>query len=245
MIYALISVFIISLTAFIGAISLALSDKILKKIIIYLVAFSAGGLMGGAFFHLIPESLESFQDSSLLFIYVLIGFSIFFILEKVLRWHHCHEPECKAHKHLGWINLIGDGVHNLIDGIIVFAAYMVGPELGIPVTISIIFHEVPQELGDFGVLIYSGFSKSRALLYNFISALFAVLGVFVGYFLIQLGMCHTCYLLPIAAGGFIYISASDLIPEIHKQENNLAAIISFVIFLIALIMMYLLKLIGE
>ncbi len=224
---------------------MALTDKLLKKVIIYLVAFSAGGLLGGAFFHLIPESLEDISDPDLLFVYVLVGFSLFFILERILRWHHCHQPDCQTHRHLGWMNLVGDGIHNLIDGLVIYAAFAVGPELGIPVTVSIIFHEIPQELGDFGVLIYAGFSKARALMYNFISALFAVFGVLIGFFVFNLTQCGSCFLLPLAAGGFIYIAASDLIPEIHKQEQNVKAVISFFVFILAAVMMLVIKILSH
>ena len=119
LIYALIASFIVSLLAFIGLTTLALKDKLLKKILIYLVSFSAGGLMGGAFFHLLPESVEAGEEPLLVFAYVLIGFCLFFIIERFLRWHHCHDKECDNITHLGYINLIGDGVHNLTDGIII------------------------------------------------------------------------------------------------------------------------------
>jgi len=241
---AIIAALIVGLLSFSGALSLVIKEKWLHKILIYLVAFSAGSMIGAAFFHLLPEVLNN-SDTLQIFVYALFGFSLFFILERILRWHHCHDGKCETHEHLGWMNLIGDGVHNLIDGMVIFAAFLGGPALGIPVTLSIVLHEVPQELGDFGVLIYSGFSKKRALLYNFLSALVAIIGVVLAYFLYAIDASVLNFLLPFAAGGFIYIAASDLIPEIHKDEKTSRAILSYVLFIAALVFMYYMKIVFE
>lgn len=249
LINSLIASLIIGLISFFGALSLMIGVDKLKKILIYLVSFSAGSMIGAAFFHLLPEVLNETKDVISVFVFVLIGFSLFFILERILRWHHCHDAECHTHKHLGWLNLIGDGVHNLIDGMIIFASFLGGPTLGISVTLSIILHEVPQEFGDFGVLIYSGFSRRRALIYNFISACIAIVGVFLAYFLYSynefISSSFYSFLIPFAAGGFIYIAASDLIPEIHKDNNSFRAFISYVLFITALIFMFFMKTIFE
>ena len=200
--------------------------------------------MGGALFHLLPESLE--EDGNILttFVYVIVGFSLFFIMERLLRWHHCHDKECKTHAHVGSLNLIGDTIHNIIDWIFIYSTFSVSPELGIPVALSIIVHEIPQEIGDFGVLLYSGFKKSKALLYNFLVALTTILGVIIGFFLLESAEGVNLFLLPFAAGGFIYIAASDLIPEIHKEPKFGKSMLSFSVFVLALVLMYLLKLIG-
>jgi zinc and cadmium transporter len=240
LIYALISAFIVSLLAFVGIITLSFKEKFLKRILIYLVSFSAGGLMGGAFFHLLPESVEEGQRSLIVFSYAIIGFCLFFLIEKFLRWHHCHDKQCDSSMHLGYINLIGDGAHNLIDGIIIITAYVVSPGLGLAATISIIFHELPQELGDFGVLLYSGFNKSKAILFNFLTALICVLGVIIGYILINLVAGVTSVLIPLAAGGFIYIAATDLIPELQKVLKTRHSILTFFVFILALVLMFLL-----
>jgi len=245
LLYAIISAFIVSLLAFLGLTVLALKDKLLSKILIYLVSFSAGGLIGGAFFHLLPESVEGADNVLLLFVYVIIGFIFFFLTEKILRWHHCHDGKCdEPQKHLGYINLIGDAVHNLIDGLIIISAFMVNPGLGMAVTLSIIFHEIPQELGDFGVLLYSGMKKSKALIMNYSVAFLTVVGVLIGYLLINYVGSVNSFLVPAAAGGFIYIAASDLIPELHKETGTKNSIISILIFVVALIFMYLLTIIG-
>ncbi len=245
MMQALLAASAVGLLSFSGAISLAISSKKLKKILIYLVAFSAGSLMGAAFFHILPEVIESGDNVLNIFLLALAGFSLFFILERVLRWHHCHDADCHTHEHLGWMNLIGDGIHNLIDGMVIFVAFLGGPALGIPVTLSIILHEVPQELGDFGVLLYSGFNKYKALFYNFISACLAIVGVFLAFWLNAYNEIISAWLLPFAAGGFIYISASDLIPEIHKDNKLVSAIGSYILFLVALAFMYFIKIYFE
>lgn len=239
--YSIIAALAVGLLSFTGALSLAIKAEKMNKILIYLVAFSAGSLIGAAFFHILPEALETGVDSLNVFIFVLVGFSLFFILERILRWHHCHDVDCHTHEHLGWMNLIGDGVHNLIDGMVIFASFLGGPALGVPVTLSIILHEVPQELGDFGVLVYSGFSRKRALIYNFISACVALVGVLMAYFLNSYNELLSSFLLPFAAGGFIYIGASDLIPEIHKDNKAVRAVLSYSLFIVALAFMYFVK----
>ncbi|MFA5020600.1 MAG: ZIP family metal transporter [Patescibacteria group bacterium] len=243
--YSLAAALVVGLVSFVGALSLVISGDKLNRFLIYLVAFSAGSLIGAAFFHLLPEVLEASESSLQVFVSTLAGFSVFFVLERVLRWHHCHSGSCETHQHLGWMNLIGDGFHNLIDGMVIFAAFAGGPVLGVPVTLSIILHEVPQELGDFGVLIYSGFTKRRALVYNFLSAAAALLGVLLAYFLYSYNEPMSAFLLPFAAGGFIYIAASDLIPEIHKDEKLSRAIWSYLLFIAALVFMYFIKVLFE
>ena len=247
LLYALISALIVSLIGLAVFFGLYLQDKLLKTLLIYLVSFSAGGLMGGAFFHLLPESLEEVAEPLRVFIYLLIGFCLFFILEKFLRWHHCHEhtESCPRKMHLGYLNLVGDAVHNLIDGIIIASTYAVSIPLGVVTTISIISHEIPQELGDFGVLLYSGISKKKALLYNFMVALLAVAGVVIGYFLTIYIHGITGFLIPVAAGGFIYIAATDLIPELQEEINAKSSIKHFLVFILALVFMYFVKVLGE
>jgi zinc and cadmium transporter len=228
----------ISIISLIGILAISVKEHILNKFLFVLVSLSTGALLGGAFFHLLPEAIEEFGLPLKTFELTLVGFGLFFILERALRWHHCHEAECDIHsKHLGYLNLIGDAVHNLIDGIIIYSAFVVSPALGIPVLVSIALHEIPQEIGDYGVLIYSGFKRKTALIYNFLIALTAIVGVFIGYLLTNRLENINEFLLPFAAGGFIYIAASDLIPELHKEKNNFRAVVSFIIFIIALLVM--------
>ena len=244
LLWSLLAVAVTSIVSFSGALALVLNDHWLKKSLIYFVSFAAGSMIGAAFFHLLPEALDE-TPSLEVFIAALFGFSLFFVLERFLRWHHCHEETCETHGHLGWLNLVGDSFHNMIDGMIIFASFIGGPALGIPVTLSIILHEIPQELGDFGVLLYSGFTKKRALFYNFLSACAAFFGVLLGWIFYHQSELVSALLLPFAAGGFIYIAASDLIPELHKDRNLWRAIFSYVLFISALVFMYFMKVLFE
>jgi len=239
----LISTILVSLIAFIGIFTLALKKKLLSKILIILVGFAAGALIGGAFLHLLPESLE-ICDCFTVFIYLLIGFVLFFLIERVLHWRHCHKGVCKIHT-FTYMNLLGDGVHNFIDGLVIAAAFLTDISLGWITTLAIIFHEVPQEIGDFGILVYGGFKRITALFFNYLSALTAIAGGIVGYFLHSYISGMNVFLLAFAAGGFIYIASSDLIPELHKEANLKKSMLSFVFFLIGILLMALLKIIFE
>lgn len=236
--FILLATFLVSLLSFIGVLTLALNDKILKKILFYFVSLSVGGLMGGAFLHLLPEATESLGGQA--FLYVLIGFFIFFVIEKFIHWRHCHEGECPVHT-FAYMNLIGDGIHNFLDGVIIAAGFMAGTGLGIVATIAIFLHEIPQEFGDFGVLIYGGFSKKKALFLNFVTALTAVVGGILGYYLLSSVGTVSPYLIAFAAGGFIYIAASDLVPEIRKEENMKKMTLNFIVIILGVVALYLLK----
>ncbi|MCD4739983.1 ZIP family metal transporter [archaeon] len=190
-----------SVLSMIGAVSLSLKPKTLEKLLGLLVAFSAGSLLGGAFLHLLGESLElmSFDEAVLI---LIAGFCLFFIMERFFKWHHCHKTsKCETHP-FTYLILVGDGLHNFIDGLIIAASFLVSVPAGFLTTAMVIGHEIPQELGDFGVLIYGGLEKKKAILYNFLSQLTAVLGGIIGFFLSQSGVTID-FLLPFAAGGFI------------------------------------------
>lgn len=238
---------IVSFISLIGVFTLALNEKILNKILFYFIAISAGSLMGGAFIHLIPEALESSGGLAIdkVFLAVLAGFALFFILERVLHWHHGHHSEAEHTVHpFTYLNLVGDGLHNFIDGIVIATAFSFSNELGIATTIGVIVHEIPQEISDFGLLIYGGLSKSRALFLNFISGTLAILGTICGLVLVNIAHGMMPLLLAVTAGGFIYISASDLIPELHKESNFSKSMIAFACFFAGVILMILLKLVD-
>lgn len=198
--------------------------------------------MGGAFFHLLPEAAEKFEGGGM-FTIVLISFILFFFVEKLFHWRHCHKGKCNIHS-FGYMNLFGDSIHNFIDGLIIAATFLTDVKLGFITTLAVALHEIPQEIGDFGVLLYAGFKKEKALVANFLVALTVVLGGIVGYFLSFQLENFVKYLLPVAAGGFIYISASDLMPEIRKEESLKKSLLSFGMFLIGVLFMYLVKLMG-
>jgi len=225
--------------ALIGAFSLSLSEKKTRKFLHAMVAFSAGALLGGAFFHLLAEALEELPVD-FTFYMVFVGFILFFLIEKFLHWHHCHDGECDVHP-VSYLILVGDAVHNFIDGLIIAASFLVDVSFGVVTTVLILGHELPQELGDFAIMVHGGFEKKKALFYNFLAQLTAVLGGLVGFFL-SVSVGSVSFLLPFAAGGFIYIAASDLVPELHKEENLGKSLVSFVFFLAGIGFMLALKL---
>ncbi len=240
LLYALIASAIVSLISLIGVFALVIKDNVLKKIIIFLVAFAAGGLIGGAFLDIIPEATEYVKDSTQLFLYVILGYTLFFMLEKYLHWRHCHAAECEVHR-FTYLNIIGDIVHNFSDGLIIGAVFLIDIKLGVATTLAIVFHEIPHELGNFAVLLYGGFSKLKALFFNFLSSLFAIAGTIVGYYCAGTISGFSSILLPAAAGGFIYIASCDLIPELHKEEDGKRSAFIMVTFVAGIILMYLLK----
>jgi len=240
-IFSLISVFIVSLLSFVGLLFLAFKKETLKKLLLFLVSFATGGLLGGAFLHLLPEAIEHLEEGLVLPLAILLGILTFFILEKFIFWRHCHIPTSKEHPHpLVFMNLIGDGFHNLLDGVIIAASFMANFSLGIATTLAVVFHEIPQEIGDFGVLVYGGFNKIKALFFNFISGLTAVLGAFLTLILGAKFTNLVPFLIPFTAGGFIYIASSDLIPELKKETQIGKSLIQFLGLLLGIGLMFLL-----
>lgn len=203
-----------------------------------MISFSAGALLGDAFLHLIPHSVESIFSLQTSFL-ILFGILVMFFVEKIIHWRHCHEPTCASHPHpFAIMNLIGDLIHNFIDGLIIGASYIVNIPLGIATTLAVIFHEIPQEIGDFGVLIHGGFSKGKAIFYNFVTALTAIVGVIMALIIgSKIGsLAHL--LIPFAAGSFIYIAASDLIPEMHKEQRFWRGLLQLALILLGILVMF-------
>lgn len=242
LVWILSATLLVSLISLIGILTLGLKSKTFDKFLVLVVGFAAGGLIGGAFLHLLPEALEQCGCNAV-FLYTLIGFTAFFLMERYFYWRHCHEGVCDVHT-FTYLNLIGDGVHNFTDGLIIAASFVTDIKLGIVTTLAVIFHEVPQEIGDFGILVYGGLSKTRALMFNFICALAAVLGALIGYILSGITAAASMFLIAFTAGGFIYIAASDLLPELHKQKDAKRANLAFAAFILGLVFMALAKLIG-
>ena len=200
----------------------------MKEVLLLLVSLSAGTLFGGAFLHLLPEAVKRSGFSIRISLLVLAGVLVFFVLEKFIHWHHCHshgddtQKHVLMHKshhphHIAPLNLLGDALHNFVDGLVIAGSYLVSVPAGIATTIAVIVHEVPQELADFGVLLYSGLSKWKALLFNFMSAVTAIIGAIVGLFLAGTVQWFTDLIVPFAAGTFLYIASANLIPELHKH----------------------------
>lgn len=240
--YSLVSVFLVSLVSLIGLFTLSIKRENLNKILLYFVSFSVGGLIGDAFIHLLPESVE-LNSSVYLSFYILLGLIISFVLEKFIQWRHCHIPTSKEHPHpFAIMNLIGDSVHNFIDGLIIGASYLTSLQVGIATTIAVVLHEVPQEIGDFGVLIHGGFKIRKALFLNFVTALTAVMGTVISLIISPYISSLTSFLLPFAIGNFIYIAGSDLIPELHKETTPIKSFIQLLMLLFGIAIMYLLLL---
>lgn len=242
-IWALGASIVVSLISFVGVISLLLKENLLNKILLLLISFSAGALIGGAFLHLIPEAVEK-SGKREVYLFVIIGFIFFFILERYLHWRHCHKETCEIHA-FAYLNLVGDGIHNFIDGLIIGSSFTVSIAFGMTTSFAIIMHEIPQEIGDFGILVYGGLNKNKALFYNFLAAVTAILGTIIGFVLANVSNNFLTLLMPMAAGGFIYIASCDLIPELHKQQDIKKSTLSMVVFIIGVALMYFAAAIGH
>lgn len=240
--YILVAVFIVSLISLVGIVLLGLKDKKLKKITGLLVSFSAGTMLGGAFLHLLPEAVEAKTGLSP-FLLVLGGILLFFIIEKILCWRHCHDGECEVHA-VAHLNLIGDGVHNFMDGVAIAAAFLLNVPTGIATTVAIAVHEIPQEIGDFALLIHSGLTKKKAILYNFLGALCAVVGA-VATYVFATTPESVLFLMPIAAGGFIYMAGTDIMPQLHKEKKGSESIMQLSLLLAGVGLMWIMKLYLE
>lgn len=217
--YTMVSVITVSLISFAGALTLAVNRNFLNRILRLLVAFAAGALLGGALIHIIPEALAAFSNTLLASLLILTGIILFYILEIFVRWHHCHLPaEEHSYKPVVPMVLLGDGAHNLIDGMLIAASYGVSVNIGIAATIAVVLHEIPQEIGDFGVLVSGGLKVKKALLLNFLSAVMAIIGAGIVLFVGLYSEIFNLVILSIAGGGFLYIASADLIPELHSKK---------------------------
>lgn len=236
----IIATAVISSGSFVGVLTLAMSQKFLSKILLSLVSLSAGTMLAAALLHLLPESIEAL-GVNLPFQLTLISFIGFFILERFLHWRHCHDKDHLEQHTMGTMNLIADAIHNFLDGVLIAASFATGGGLGIIATLAIAMHEIPQEIGDFGVLLHSGFTKKKALLYNVLVSLTAMLGGVLGYVASHTMTEFAHLLIPIAAGGFIYISAADLIPELKQETSTKRTLAMIATFIFGVTIMYLVK----
>ncbi|HZX45467.1 MAG TPA: ZIP family metal transporter [Candidatus Nanoarchaeia archaeon] len=242
--YTLLSVFIVSIISLIGILTLAFRESGLKRILLFLVSFAAGALLGDALIHILPEVIEEYGFGLKVSLSILLGIVLFFILEKFIHWRHCHAPVGKSHPHpLAFMNIIGDGIHNFIDGMLIAGSYLASFPLGITTTIAVILHEIPQEFGDFGVLLHAGMTKAKALFFNLLSATAAILGAVLTLIIGSSFTNLTEFILPITAGGFIYIAGTDLIPELHKKcepaSENVYQLIAFILGIGAMVLLLL------
>jgi zinc and cadmium transporter len=242
----LVATLAISLFSLGGIFALSLKEKTLHNLLFVLIAFSAGTILGAAYFDLLPEAIEIVDDSSV-FIWVTLGYVGFYILERFIYWYHGHGHESdisteindkKSTKDFAYLNLIGDGIHNFIDGIIIATSFLIGFSVGLATTLAVIFHEFPQEIGDYGILVYAGFKRKKALLLNFIVSFAVVFGGIFANFFIENIETLSGLLIAISAGGFIYLSASELIPELNKENNFKKSAIQFIIFILGITLIW-------
>lgn len=240
------SVFLVSALSLLGVFFLSFSREWLQKIIFLLVSISAGALIGDAFLHLLPEMAEKNTTGIGSWLAVISGIIIFFILEKIVHWRHCHITTGPEHPHpLGLMNLVGDVLHNFFDGAIIAGSFIVNIPLGVSTLIAVIAHEIPHEIGNFGILVYAGYSRGRAIFLNFISALTALLGALATVLFATRMASFTDFIIPFTAGGFIYIATADLIPEMKKETAASKSILQLFCILIGVALMLALKLIFE
>lgn len=243
-IYALTGVLVVSLVSLVGLFTLSIKKETLHKYIFVLISLAVGALLGDAIIHLIPEALEESSElqASLL---VIAGIILFFVIEKFIHWHHHGEDENVPHTHaVGKLVLFSDGVHNFTDGIIIGMSFLVSIPVGIATTLAVILHEIPQEIGDFAVLLHSGYKRGKALWLNFLSALTAVLGTILALVVGESLEASIVWILPLAAGGFIYIAVADLIPEMHKTKeakHSLLQLLAIIVGVAAMVALTLLE----
>lgn len=227
---------VISLISLVTVAFLGIKEKWLIATTHYFVALSAGTMMGTAYLHLIPELTESLPIEQILTV-ILIAFGTFFVFEKIIRWRHSHN-DLETKQSVGYMNLLGDGIHNFIDGVLLASTFAIDPKLGIMAAVSVALHEIPQEIGDFGVLVHSGWSKWKAIKANVLISLTMLIGGIVGFYVFNLVESTLPYLTAIAAGGFIYIASSDLIPELKEENNIMKSISHLLVFGLGIIITY-------
>ncbi|MEM5828085.1 MAG: ZIP family metal transporter [Candidatus Aenigmatarchaeota archaeon] len=241
LIYVLLSTLFVSLTGLVGIFSLLMKERKIRRIIEFIVPFSAGVLLSNSFLHILPEALENLEKENALLI-LIIGFLFFLFLEFVFHWHHCHEYKCTIHS-FGYLVIIADVIHNFLDGISIGITYSINVYLGIFTTLAIILHEIPQELGNFSLLLASNFKREKAILLTFLSQLSAILGGVIGYVFLTKEFVYI--LLALVGGGFLYLSTVDILPNINKESKIKKRFLMIIIFIVGIVFMYFLKLIYE
>ncbi len=242
-----------ALGALVGALAasgvLLLSSATISRLLPRLVSFAIGSLLGAAFLGLIPHAMAGtdLAGTHRITAVILIGVLIFFLLEKMLLWRHCHSAHCEAHgvdleaaqkSATGTMILIGDGIHNLVDGVLIAAAFLTDIHLGIVTTFAVIAHEVPQELGDIAILLHSGYARARVLVLNLLSSLTTLVGGVAAFFVLSWAESATPYVLAIAAASFIYIAMADLLPDLHQRLEARATAEQMTLILLGIGLVY-------
>ena len=241
-IWTLGSVTLLSLTSLIGIIAIVLDERRLRGVLFMMVSLAVGAMFGDAFIHLLPEAFEQSSSPTATSLCILAGILLFFLLEKFLLWHHEHLP---GHVHpVGYMNLIADGLHNFLDGILIGTSYLASVEVGLATTLAVLLHEIPQEIGDFGILVHAGFNKRDAISLNLLSALLAFVGAAVALLAAAHLRALPAVILPMSAGAFIYIAGSDLVPELHRERQPVRSLVQLVTIGVGIGLMFALTLID-
>ena len=239
--YALGSAALVSLISLVGIISLMVGVRRLDSVVPLLISLAVGALFGDALVHLLPEAFEDSTSTAVTSFYVLLGILIFFAMERYLHWHHEHHQQSVNPVHpVAYVNIASDAVHNLLDGLIIGASYLVSFPIGLTTTVAVALHEIPQEQGDFGILVHAGFTPKRALAFNLLSGLLGLVGVVVSLLIGPNVSNYTAVMVPLTAGGFIYIAGSDLIPELHHEHELPGSLAQFAMVLVGIGLMFLL-----
>lgn len=238
----ILSVVGVSLLSLAGVSLFLFRENLIRKLLLYFLSFSTGSLFGDVFYHILPELAEDAGVFERAMAFVLLGILLSFVIEKIIHWHHCHilpspDNSCEHH-HVGVMSLIGDAVHNFIDGILIAASFLVSTEIGIATTIAVVLHEIPQEIGDFAILLHSGFTRMQAVLFNLLSASAALAGALLVLAWSGSAPAISAILLPIAAGNFLYLAGSDLIPELHKHTGIRQGILQLLCMILGMAAMY-------
>lgn len=230
------------IAGFLGAILIVFKVVKKREHMLYLVGFAAGSMLAAVFFDLLPEAMELAGNAATPLAYVLYGIVIFYCLEKLFLWQHCHRHAhgevCEVHVGSRMV-IVGDSMHNFLDGVAIAAAFLVNVPLGVVTALAVFVHEIPQEVGDVGVLLHDGFSRKQALVWNLVSAALCVVGAIVAYFLMSAFRAIEVYLVAIAAGGFIYVATSDLLPEIHREMKKKDIFAHTFVFLLGIVVIWL------
>jgi zinc and cadmium transporter len=256
MFYAMLAVVIVSLLSFVGVFTISVDEKKLDSFLLVFVSFAAGSILGAAYFELLPEAIE-LVEGSISLVYITLGFVAFFFLERVIYWYHGHghmrgvekkieitgDVSKASVKNFVYLNLVGDAIHNFTDGVVIATSFIIGFPVGFVTTIAAVFHEIPQEIGDFAVLVYGGLKRSLALGLNFFSAVTAVVGSVFAYFFSIYSEGFRGFIVAFAAGGFIYLAACELIPELQEEKSLNKSILQFVLFTLGIALIWSLGLI--
>ena len=237
--YSLASAAVVSLISLVGVFTIMVGVQRLDRVVPLLISLAVGGLFGDALVHLLPEAFMDSTSAAMTSLYVIIGIMLFFLLERFLHWHHEHHAQSLNPVHpVAYINIVSDGVHNFLDGLIIGASYLVSVPIGVATTVAVALHEVPQEQGDFGILLHAGFTPRKALLMNFLSGIIAFVGVVISLLVGPNVSEYTAFMVPLTAGGFIYIAGSDLIPELHHEHELPGSLAQFAMVGVGIGLMY-------